>query len=41
MQYQSKQLWLNDGFDNEEQFFRYFNEPAIDMEIRHFTNLKY
>jgi hypothetical protein len=34
-------LAQNDGFNNDEHFFQYFNKPVENMEIRHFTNLKY
>jgi len=36
-----KQLSINDGFNSVEHFFQYFNKPVENMEIRHFTNLKY
>jgi hypothetical protein len=34
-------LAVNDGFKNADHFFQYFNKPVENMEIRHFTNLKY
>jgi len=34
-------LAQNDGFNNDEHFFQYFNKPVENMEIRHFTDLKY
>lgn len=36
-----KSLAVNDGFKDAEHFFKYFDKPVKDMEIRHFTNLKY
>jgi hypothetical protein len=34
-------LAQNDGFNNDEHFFQYFNKPVENMEIRHFTHLTY
>lgn len=34
-------LAINDGFDDGDQFLQYFNKPVENMEIRHFTSLKY
>lgn len=34
-------LAINDGFNSIEHFFQYFTKPVENMEIRHFTNLKY
>ncbi len=34
-------LAKNDGFKSIDQFFRYFNKPVENYEIKHFTNLKY
>lgn len=36
-----EKLAINDGFKDVGQFFRYFNKPVENMEIRHFTELKY
>jgi hypothetical protein len=34
-------FYLNDGFNSVEHFFQYFNKPVKNMEIRHFTPLRY
>ncbi len=39
--FEVKQLAVNDGFEDTYHFFQYFNKPVENMEIRHFTNLKY
>lgn len=36
-----EQLAINDGFKDVNLFFKYFNKPVENMEIRHFTDLKY
>lgn len=43
LEYESEyeELAVNDGFKNADEFFRYFDKPVENMEIRHFTNLKY
>lgn len=43
LEYESEyeELAVNDGFDDADRLFRHFNKPVENMEIRHFTNLKY
>lgn len=43
LEYESEyeELAVNDGFKNAIEFFRYFDKPLENMEIRHFTSLKY
>ena len=36
-----KQFIQNDGFDNLQQFFRFFDKPFKNYQLIHFTDLKY
>lgn len=36
-----EELAINDGFKNADHFLKHFNKPVENMEIRHFTNLRY
>lgn len=40
-EYEIEELAVNDGFKDAAHFFQYFNKSVENMEIRHFTNLKY
>jgi hypothetical protein len=38
---ESKLVAINDGFENLNKFYRFFNKPYFKGQIVHWTNLKY